>query len=157
MSKIIAITIIFALCLFASRAANSPIYACTYSLIPVQVIVWGGSSILQAHNTSLDFYYPFPTGAIYSSNYDRYIILSGIKAPLTDTIDFVLTIDNYNSDTSANIRVEVGLMNVFTISTHVLFVNSTCDWLWTFSRGKSITYLVHDYAVLNNKDGGVDI
>ena len=83
------------------------------------------------------FYYPFPTGLLFNADYNRSIILSGMKAALTDTINFTLTIDPFNADNYAYIRASVALAHIYVLSTHVLFVNKTCDWLWAFEVGTS--------------------
>ena len=118
--------------------------------------MWGGASTIQTPNSVSTFNYPFPAGALYDNTYDRHLALSGIKAALSDTIDFSLALQPYASDAYVDIDVDVGPIAIYSLAVHVMFVNATCDFLWIASGGIFDIIEVHTFVDLSDQNGAIE-
>ena len=134
----------------------SPMYTRTSFSTLDQVILWGGASTIQTPNSVSTFNYPFPASALYDNTYDRHLALSGIKAALSDTIDFSLALQPYASDAYANIDVSIGPINIYSLAVHVMFINTTCDFLWIASGGILIIIEDHNFVDLADENGTIE-
>jgi len=118
--------------------------------------LWGGASAFRTLNSVSTFNYPFPAGALYDNNYNRDLALSGLKADLSDTIDFSLALQPYASDAYADIDVTVGPIELYSLAVHVMFVNATCDFLWIASGGIFDIIQVHTFVDLSDQNGAIE-
>ena len=64
--------------------------------------------------------------------------MSGIRGPMSDTINFTLTLQPYAFETSARIEFNPTQTSIYSLAVHLMFVDTSCTWLWVFSE---CTYL----------------
>jgi hypothetical protein len=113
-----------------------------------QVILWSGATTTKAASSLHTFNYPFPTGAVYNTDYSRRVTLSGIKAPLSDTINYTMGLQPYASDAYVNIDVNLGPMVIYSLAVNVMFFNATGQFVWGYNAGNCTIYSVHQFVNL---------
>jgi len=150
------VAFLLVLTLWSIQGLNSPIYTRTLFSTLDQVILWGGAGTARTQNSVSTFNYPFPAGTLYDNNYNRDLALSGLKAGLSDAIDFSLALQPYASDAYADIDVTVGPIELYSLAVHVMFVNATCDFLWIASGGIFDIIQVHTFVDLSDQNGAIE-
>jgi hypothetical protein len=118
--------------------------------------LWDGATTTKAANTLHTFHYVFPTGAVYNTDYTRHVCLSGIKAPLTDTINYTMGLQPYASDSYADIDVNLGPMQLYSLAVHVMFFNATDPYIWGVTTSNYIINTVHNFVHLADENSGIN-